>query len=241
MIHPTDTLPARLARIDDLTRRYARYSRHHSGLGAIWAGACLLLLGGAVVAFEIHRFIDRAPDDSGLGFWAFLIQMPPQSGPLWFLLLAVAMPLLWFGGNRWIRQRVYERAGVVVAPPVPADEAALAISKVLGLLLPGILLALVWLRFMATGHPETQLTGAWLATAIALFYPVLVRGLTSVLDRSALALLVVGCCTLAYGGGAESRLFCMASFAFLGIGAMANGLGAHRNFRRVMAELAELK
>lgn len=87
-MHPPSpaALEARLAAVEDLTRRYARYSRTAGGLATT--------LGGALAA--------------GVSLCAGLATLAP-----WQRVLLAAAPLAWLLAKELLRRRLYQRRGTV--------------------------------------------------------------------------------------------------------------------------------
>jgi hypothetical protein len=133
-----------LARIEDLTRRYATYSRSQAGLSAAWGGLCVALLGGLVLSNDILLYSNHLGLDGNPGFWRFLWKQPdPGLAQGSFLSsIALALPVLWLVGRAWIQRRVYERHGLVIEAQTPLNvgiqlvhliaEIALAAMLILG-------------------------------------------------------------------------------------------------------------
>jgi hypothetical protein len=229
-----------LARIDDLTRRYARYSRHQAGLGAVWGGVCLTLLGGLILAVDLLRYAHRAAADHAIGFWRFLVTEPNRAQQPWLLLTALALPALWLLGRTWIQRRVYERDGTVVGQDTPKETTARLFFTVVEIAYPCVLMPLKWIPVALQDFPAALLPGTLLASVVAFAVPLVGRRLPSGLDRSASLLLFIGSGAVLAGGGAESLLVFMLAYAILGLFLAGQGLRSHREFLRVKRELDSL-
>ena len=108
----------RLKQIEDVTRRYAKYRVCGAGLGVLWGGALLALLGALLVKWTVTAYLTLAnPSQS---FWRFLrsTQLTP---PLWLVIAAVAAPFLAWVGLRAIQRWVDHRFGTVIGAQAAAE------------------------------------------------------------------------------------------------------------------------
>jgi len=232
--------PSHLARLDDLTRRYARYSRNEAGLGAVWAGLCLAAVGGLVLVLDLLRYAHRAPAARDLGFWRFELRFPlPDPTPA-VLAAAVALPAVWLLGRHWIQRRVYERAGTVIGREQPGDATSRLAMTVIELVLAALVLGAQLLQLVIRGAPADLLARGGVTVALAAAIPLIGRRLAGGLDRSASLLLLIGSLTIVTSGFAESRLVSMLAYGAVGISLAVSGLRAHWRFVDLGHELAQL-
>jgi len=85
----------RLARLEDLTRRYARYRPCGAGLGVLWAGALLVMLTALFLWWTLSAY--AAASASSVSLWRFL-RSSPLVPPAWLVLAAAATPFAaWLG------------------------------------------------------------------------------------------------------------------------------------------------
>jgi hypothetical protein len=108
--------PDRLRHIEDLTRRYARYRPCGAGLGVVWAGMLLALLGALLIQWTGSAYASLGtPSES---FWRFL-RSRELVPPGWLVAAAAATPFLaWVGLNR-IQRWVDRRFGTVQSQEPP--------------------------------------------------------------------------------------------------------------------------
>lgn len=232
--------PSHLARLDDLTRRYARYSRNEAGLGAVWAGLCLAAVGGFVLVLDLLRYAHRAPAEQGLGFWRFELRAPLADPTPAVLAAAVALPAVWLLGRHWIQRRVYERAGTVIGREQPQDAAGRQAIAAIELVLAVLFLGAQGLQLAIRGVPADLLPRAGVTVVLAAAMPLVGRRLAGGLDRSASLLLLIGSLTIVTSGFTESRLVSMLAYGAVGIGLAGSGLRAHWRFVDLGRELAQL-
>jgi len=108
----------RLRQIEDVTRRYAKYRPCGAGLGVLWGGALLALLGVLLVKWTTTAYATLA--EPSQSFWRFLrsTQLTP---PLWLSAAAVAAPFLAWLGLHAIQYWVDRRFGTVIATDATAE------------------------------------------------------------------------------------------------------------------------
>ena len=100
----------RLARLEDLTRRYAKNRPCGAGLGVLWGGVLLGLLEGMLVGWMMTEYVAR-PDRS-TGFWRFS-RTAQLATPSWLGWVALATPFLAWLGLMAIQGWVDRRCGAV--------------------------------------------------------------------------------------------------------------------------------
>jgi hypothetical protein len=199
------------ALLEALTREYARYSRSAGGLSAILGGSF------GLVAF-------------GLGTLA------PPSAALTAVLLA--FPVLWLALRRVITHRWYQARGRVTELASPTEHAlqrrlTAGVTLVCAIVVAGLV--------VRDGDPT-----AWSHSEIA--FAALVAALPFVAWwwlhtplELVVAVLLVSQAALAVEGRADAA---WGSASVLGIGAgllVARGIGEHRRFRALDAELRQLR
>ena len=231
-----------LTRIEDLTRRYATYSRSQAGLSAAWGGLCSVLLGGLVLGLDVLDYSNHLARNGSPGFWRFLLKQHDSGWTQRPLLsaIALALPVLWLVGRAWVQRRVYERHGVVVETCTQRDVAMRQLYTCFEFAMAGLLILGAWIDLAFGLFPAVRIPGALLATAVALLLPLFGRRLVSAPDRGALLLLCLGSSTVLAGGHAESLLGTLLVTIVMGLVQMAFGLVAHGQFRKVKRELDSL-
>jgi len=231
-----------LTRIEDLTRRYATYSRSQAGLSAAWGGLCSVLLGGLVLGLDVLDYSNHLARNGSPGFWRFLLKQHDSGWTQRPLLsaIALALPVLWLVGRAWVQRRVYERHGVVVETCTQRDVAMRQLYTCFEFAMAGLLILGAWIDLAFGLFPAVRIPGALLASAVALLLPLFGRRMVSAPDRGALLLLCLGSSMVLAGGHAESLLGMMLVTIAMGLGQMAAGLVAHGQFRKVKRELDSL-
>ena len=79
----------RLARLEDVTRRYGRYRPCGAGLGVLWGGLLLAALGLMMLRWTTTEYAAHALQTQTL--WRFL-RDTPLTPPMWLVVAAVAWP-----------------------------------------------------------------------------------------------------------------------------------------------------
>jgi hypothetical protein len=100
----------RLSRLEDLTRRYARYRPCGAGLGALWGGVLLATLAGLFLYWALGAYASEPLATSGL--WRFL-RTSRLVPPAWLVIAAVVTPFVAWGGLRGIQEWVDQHFGAV--------------------------------------------------------------------------------------------------------------------------------
>lgn len=100
----------RLSRLEDLTRRYARYRPCGAGLGVAWGGVLLAVLAALFFSWAWHAY--PAPPPSAMSLWRFLrtSQLTP---PAWLVIAAALTPFVAWAGMRGIQAWVDRHFGAV--------------------------------------------------------------------------------------------------------------------------------
>lgn len=102
--------PNRLARLEDVTRRYGRYRPCGAGLGVVWAGLVLGALGALALSWTWAEYAAHALQAQTL--WRFL-RGTPLVPPGWLQLAAVLSPFAAWLGVLVIQGWVDRRFGAV--------------------------------------------------------------------------------------------------------------------------------
>jgi hypothetical protein len=100
----------RLRRLEDLTRRYARYRPCGAGLGVAWGGVLLAAL--AALFFTWAWTAYTAQPLSAVSLWRFL-RTSPLTPPTWLIIAAAVTPFVAWAGLRGIQEWVDRHFGAV--------------------------------------------------------------------------------------------------------------------------------
>src|SRR4051812_19358621 len=92
----------RLTRLEDLTRRYARYRPCGAGLGVVWGGVLLAALTALFVYWALGAYGSASPS---LGLWRFL-RTSRLTPPAWLAIVAALTPFVAWGGMAAIQEWV---------------------------------------------------------------------------------------------------------------------------------------
>ncbi len=228
-----------LTRIEDLTRRYATYSRSQAGLSAAWGGLCVALLGGLVLGSDLHSYSNHLARGGSPGFWRFLQKMDWAQQPL-LTSIALALPALWLLGRAWIQRRVYERHGLVIEARTQLCTDVHLVQSIVEIAVAVTLILGVWIDLAFWSFPAQRIPGALLSNAVALMLPLLGRRMVSSSDRNALLILCLGSANVLQGGYAEAVLGLMLASTAMGVVLIVMGIWAHAQFRKVKHELDAL-
>jgi hypothetical protein len=228
-----------LTRIEDLTRRYARYSRSQAGLSAAWGGLCLALLGGFVLCNDLVSYSSDRGLGGSSGFWGSLQEHAAAGWEKQPLLnsIALALPVLWLLGRAWIQRRVYERHGLVIESRTQQDVGAHRFFDIAEIGQAGCFIFGAWIHLAFVGFQAARLPDILLSNAVILLPPILGRRMVSFGDRLALLLLCLGSGTVLAGGFSESLLAAMLAYMALGVAQLIFGIRAHGQFCKVRREL----
>jgi hypothetical protein len=102
----------RLARMEDVTRRYGNYRPCGAGLGVVWGGVLLGVLGAMLLQWTLREYAARGVDSQTL--WRFT-RDTPLTPPPWLQLAAIAAPFVAWFGLVAIQTWVDRRFGAVIA------------------------------------------------------------------------------------------------------------------------------
>jgi len=222
-----------VTRIQELTRRYAQYSRSHSGLGAVWGGCCMALFGVMTLLSDRYDYLVHLVDGGRPGFWRFLLKQPSSSKPL-FMFIGLGVPVLWLLGRAGIQKFVYERRGVVIPAPTEENARQLQQSRALEYL-SLLLIPLLWLRFFL--FQPREFSGVLAATGLLILLPLACRRIASLLDRTMAYLIFLAGAALLSGVRAESTLVLILAYSAMGVFQLGKGIKTHLQFRKVCREL----
>jgi len=85
----------RLARLEDVTRRYGNYRPCGAGLGVVWGGVLLGILGALLLQWTLAEYAERAVASQTV--WRFM-RDAPLTPPGWLQIAAIAAPFVaWLG------------------------------------------------------------------------------------------------------------------------------------------------
>ncbi len=110
-----------LARMEDVTRRYGSYRPCGAGLGVVWGGVLLGLLGALLLQWTQHEYAQRAAQSQTL--WRFM-RDTPLPPPTWLQLAAIASPFVAWVGLMGIQSWVDRQFGTVTT-----DGSSLSCSR----------------------------------------------------------------------------------------------------------------
>jgi hypothetical protein len=230
----------RLKQIEDVTRRYAKYRVCGAGLGVLWGGALLALVGVLLIKWTVTAYLTLASPSQS--FWRFLrsTQLTP---PLWLSLAAVAAPFLAWLGLRAIQRWVDHRFGTVIGA-----ETAVECPRRPRWLLPGfvglmsVLLGavLVWDR-----EGGFAVIGAAGILAIAAWTLVWARATTDALTQFVMFAVSIPSLYVLASTDAESKmaagnLLVFAAYFALMLWLLVQGATRFAGFVRVRRELAQM-
>lgn len=231
-------------RIQELTRRYARYSRSNSGLGAVWGGFCMALFGVLTVISYRQDYLFHLATGGRSGFWRFLVSQPSTARSS-SLLIGLLIPLLWLFGRAWIQRFVYERHGVVIPSPTTKEAEQLKLLRVLEYFMSIGVLVLVWIGFYFRFSNHVPYRTDWFglseASVLLLLLPLVCHRMVSSLDRVMALLIFVAGSGLASGGAAESQVAFILAYSLLGMFQLIQGTRTHIQFRNVCREMDAAK
>jgi len=100
----------RLTRLEDLTRRYARYRPCGAGLGVMWGGLLLAMLSALFAYWALAAYAHTPAATAGV--WRFL-RSSPLVPPGWLLIAAAVTPFVAWAGLRGIQGWVDVHFGAV--------------------------------------------------------------------------------------------------------------------------------
>jgi hypothetical protein len=106
--------PDRLAHIEDVTRRYGRYRPCGAGLGVVWGGVLLGVLGSLLLLWTRTEYAARTVESQTP--WRFL-RDTPLPPPGWLQVAAMAAPFVGWLGLLAIQAWVDRQFGAVTAEP----------------------------------------------------------------------------------------------------------------------------
>jgi hypothetical protein len=230
----------RLRQIEDVTRRYAKYRPCGAGLGVLWGGALLALLGVLLVKWTTTAYATLA--EPSQSFWRFLrsTQLTP---PVWLSAAAVAAPFLAWLGLHAIQYWVDRRFGTVIAA-----DAAVECPRRPRWLLPGfvallsVLLGAILIWDSGSGFAAGGAAGILAIAAWTLVWGRASRdGLTQfVMFAVSIPSLYVLASTDADSKMAAGNLLIFASYFALMLWLVVQGATRFAAFVRVRRELATL-
>ena len=230
----------RLEQMADVTRRYARYRPCGAGLGVLWGGLLLALLGALVLQWTRHEYVARAAGSQT--FWRFL-RGTPLVPPVWLQLAALGSPVLAWLGLLTIQQGVDRRFGAVTAPagsrsrPSPPTWFAPAVVAGMACVLAS---AIVW----NAGTASARGAAAMLAIgAFALVWGRRGRDQLTLLVMFAVSVpsLYLLMATDPTGNLAANSLIIFATYCVLMASLVIQGVARYAAFLKVRAELDALQ
>lgn len=231
-----------LDRMEDLTRRYARYSQGAAGLGAVLGGLAFLFQGGLLFGYGFGHFLRHACNCPIRSLWKFFLrnELPP---PLWMQIELVALPLVWWAARVALHRWATRTIGEVQEQRTGFRLAWKRLDVLSGLIGGPALMIFFSLRKVLDGHPT-----AWTPFILGLLLLVLQPVVTWTQRRSyaaedfgaGVSLFLAGSFTLNYGIGPSVALL-VPAYLVLVIGFFFTGLWQHWHFRKVRQELAPLE
>ncbi len=110
--------PRHLETLEDLTRRYAKFRPCGAGLGVLWGGFLLALLGALLARWSLAQY--AAYGTAGQTVWRFL-RDAHLTPPPWLLVAATAAPFVAWLGLRAIQNWTDRQFGAVDTADPAAD------------------------------------------------------------------------------------------------------------------------
>jgi hypothetical protein len=230
----------RLAHMEDVTRRYGKYRPCGAGLGVLWGGLLLGVLGALVLQWTRHEYAAKAVQSQTL--WRFLRETP-LTPPGWLQLAAVAAPFIgWLGllaAQEWVDRQfgaVTTASARCAGPRGPRWLPPFAVV-LLACLLSGVL---IWdaPASAARGVAAMLAIGAW-----ALVWGRRSRDQLTLLVMFAVSVpsLYLMAATDPNGKFAAGNLVIFGTYFILMMWLLLQGLGRFAGFLQVRAELAAIQ
>jgi len=230
-----------LDRMEDLTRRYARYSQGAAGLGAVLGGLAFLFQGGLLFGYGLGHFLGHACNCPTRGLWKFFLrnELPP---PLWMQIELVALPLAWWAARVALHRWATRTMGEVQEQRTGFRLAWKRLDVICGLAAGPAMLIFFSVPKAMLGLPTTWLPFV-LGSFLLLLAPVVAwtqrRSYASEDLGAGQLLFLAAAMTLNIGIG-PSVAITVPLFLALSIGYFFTGLWQHWHFRKVRQELAAL-
>ena len=230
-----------LAQMEDVTRRYGSYRPCGAGLGVVWGGVILGMLGLMLMQWTQHEYGQRAVESQSL--WRFM-RDTPLSPPAWLQIAAIASPFVAWLGLVGIQAWVDRRFGTVTT-----DGSSLSCARrgprwlapVVVMMMAGLLSGVVlWdASTAAIGGAGAMLAiGAW-----ALVWGRSSRDQLTLLVMLAVSVpsLYVMAATDEYGNFAAGNLIIFGAYLLLMLMLVVQGLRRFNGFLKVRADLAAMR
>lgn len=233
----------RLARLEDLTRRYAKHRPCGAGLGMLWGGLVYQFFAGLVLGWVLRQ-VEPSATLKDLARALFRAQMKT---PVFLEAAAIATPLAVWLGVFFIQRQVDRRFGVVAAEPATGQA-------ILRWFMPGFVILLAGLHLaMGVFHARVlfphdpayaadpmSLSGTVAIAALALLWG---RSRQDAQTRSLMILVSFLPLFILRPGPADLFVFTAASAAYLLLmfGIMALGALRFAGFLKVSGELSAIR
>jgi hypothetical protein len=231
-----------LARMEDVTRRYGSYRPCGAGLGVVWGGVLLGLLGVLLLQWTQQQYAQRAVESQTL--WRFM-RDTPLPPPGWLQLAAIASPFIAWLGLVGIQAWVDRQFGTVTSEASAVSCARLRGPRWLAPVVV-IMMACALSAVVLWDASTAAIRGA--AAMLAIGGWALVWGRSS---RDQLTLMVmfavsvpslyVLAATDPYGNFAAGNLIIFGTYLLLMLSLIAQGLRRFFGFLKVRADLAALR
>lgn len=234
--------PPDLERMEDLTRRYARYSQGAAGLGAVLGGLAFSFQGGLLFGYGLAEFLRHACNCPTRSLWKFFLrnEMPP---PLWMQLELVALPLAWWAARVALHRWATRTIGEVQEQRMGFRLAWKRLDVLSGLIGGPALVILFSVRKALEGLPKS-LTPFVLGLLLLALHPIVTwtqrRSYASEDFGAGMCLFLAASFTLNYGIGPSVALM-VPPYLACAIAFFFRGLWQHWQFRKVSKELAALE
>ena len=217
-----------LERMEDLTRRYARYSQGAAGLGGVLGGLALLFQGGLLFGHGLGHFMRHVCHCPTRSLWKFFLRNELPA-PLWLQLELVALPLAWWAARVALHRWATRTMGEVQEQRTGFRLAWKRLDVLSGLIGGPALVIIFSLRKVLDGHP----TG-WSPFVLGLVLLVLQPVVTWTQRRSyaaedlgaGMSLFLAGSFALNYGIGPSVALL-VPAYLVLAIAFLFTGLWQH--------------
>lgn len=235
------TAPA-LPRLEDLTRRYATYSRGGAGLSALWGGIVFAGVAGLCAGYGLATFFKTGKPFSWFSLWWYFLRedLPAPAYLQWVIFLA---PLIWWIGALGLQRWAWHRFGEVQERGSVIKKGSALAHRTLLLTSAPVVAGLFLLRKLSFGKPGDPVA-FWGSMGITMLLPAMVWSMRrhGRPEDFNLAMFLTFLGGLTLNGGLGSTLAICLPFYLLGaMWGASLGTWRHWQFRKVSRELESLR